>query len=317
MARKQMPEDAVRLRDFAKAARDAAEKLGLKKQVIADFPLDRAGRLLVAKAPSLPATLKKKLTAKHADFTIADMVRMLAALAESLPSAVSIRALNQLLVSKKLAASLQQAIAPSVPVEARNRTKAKVAGHGIYQLKITLLGIRPPIWRRIQVEDCTLDLLHEHIQTAMGWSNSHLHHFSFGEQLVGDPELMQENFEELGYEDSTATKLSDVVPPGAKKFRFRYEYDFGDSWDHEVLFEKTLPADPTTKYPVCIDGKRACPPDDVGGVWGYSGFLEAIRNKRNERHEELLDWIGGSFDPAEFDPAAATKAMRKGLPDWR
>ena len=114
----------------------------------------------------------------------------------------------------------------------------------LYQFKITLLDSRPPIWRRIQVKDCTLDKLHEHIQTAMGWTNSHLHHFKIGERYYGDPMLMDENFEEFGYEDSTTTKLSDILPSTGKRFRFEYEYDFGDSWQHEVRFEGCVAAEP-------------------------------------------------------------------------
>jgi hypothetical protein len=187
----------------------------------------------------------------------------------------------------------------------------------VYQLKITLLGAKPPIWRRIQVKDCTLDKLHEHIQTAMGWTNSHLHHFRLGEQLYGDPQLMGDNFEELAYKDSTATKISDILPKKGKKFRFLYEYDFGDSWEHEVLVEGSVPPDSKVKYPLCLEGARACPPDDCGGVWGYADFVEAIQNPDNERHEELMEWGGGRFDPEAFDPAKATKAMKKGLPDWK
>jgi hypothetical protein len=100
-------------------------------------------------------------------------------------------------------------------------------------------------------------------------------------------------------------------------FRFQYEYDFGDSWYHEVLFEGVVRPDPKAKYPLCLEGERACPPEDCGGVWGYPDFVEAIRNPDDERHEELLEWIGGRFDPEAFDPVKATKAMRKGLPDWR
>jgi hypothetical protein len=187
----------------------------------------------------------------------------------------------------------------------------------VYQFKITLQESHPPIWRRIQVKNCTLDKLHEHIQTAMGWTNSHLHHFRIGEQLYGDPELMQENFEEMEYEDSTTTKISDILPRNKKRFRFQYEYDFGDSWYHEVLFEGVMPADPKMKYPLCLEGARACPPEDCGGIWGYPDFVEAIQNPDHERHEELLEWVGGSFDPEKFDAVKATKAMRKGLPDWR
>src|SRR5262245_46474976 len=191
------------------------------------------------------------------------------------------------------------------------------AAERVYQFKITLQNTHPPIWRRIQVKDCTLDKLHEHIQTAIGWTNSHLHHFRVGEQLYGDPMLVQENFEEMEYEDSTRTRLSDLVPKTGKRFRFEYEYDFGDSWPHDVLFERCVPAEPNSGDAVCVEGARACPPEDVGGVWGYEEFLAAITDPDHERHEELLEWIGGSFDPEVFDAKQATSQMERGLPDWR
>ncbi len=184
----------------------------------------------------------------------------------------------------------------------------------VYQIKITLLECRPPVWRRIQVQDGTLDKLHEHIQTAMGWKNSHLHHFRIGDQLFGDQMLMEESFEEIEYQDSTKTMLSDIVrQEDGKQFGFQYEYDFGDSWQHEILFEGIVRAEAKVKYPLCLEGARACPPEDCGGVWGYNDFLEAIRNK----DPEMMEWIGGRFNPEKFDPAKATKAMRRGLPGWR
>ncbi len=187
----------------------------------------------------------------------------------------------------------------------------------VYQFKITLQESHPPIWRRIQVQDGTLDQLHEHIQTAMGWTNSHLHHFRVGEQLYGDPDLMQENFEDMEYKDSTTTRISDLLPKPGKRFQFQYEYDFGDSWYHDVFFEGIVRAEPKLKYPLCLEGERACPPEDCGGIWGYADFVEAIQNPDHEQHEELLEWVGGRFDPEKFDATKATKAMRKGLPDWR
>jgi Plasmid pRiA4b ORF-3-like protein len=190
------------------------------------------------------------------------------------------------------------------------------AAERVYQFKITLLDTRPPVWRRIQVKDGTLDKFHEHIQTAMGWTNSHLHHFRVGEQLYGDPLLMQENFEDMEYEDSTTTKLSDILPKSGKRFRFDYEYDFGDSWHHDVLFEGCVRAEPGGRYPVCVEGARACPPEDVGGVWGYEEFVEAMADSDHERHEEFSGWIGGTFNPEAFDAATATQQMRRGLPDW-
>jgi len=203
------------------------------------------------------------------------------------------------------------------PVALPTTTKKLKPADAVYQFKITLLGAKPPIWRRIQVKDCTLDKLHEHIQTAMGWSNSHLHRFQIGEKRFADPMLMEEDMEEFGYKDSTTTKISEILPKTHKRFSFVYDYDFGDSWEHEVLFEGVVQPDSKVKYPLCLEGARACPPEDCGGVWSYADFLEAIHNKKHERHKELLEWIGGRFDSEDFDPTAATKAMVKGLPDWR
>jgi hypothetical protein len=192
--------------------------------------------------------------------------------------------------------------------------KAKPAD-SVYQFLITLLESHPLIWRRIQVQDCTLDKLHVHIQTAMGWTNSHLHRVKMKDHLSGDPMLLQENFEVMGYEDSTTTKISYILPKTGRRFHFQYEYDFSESWDYEVLVEGVVRADSKATYPLCREGERACPPKDGGGSWGYPAFVEAIRNPDHKRHEELLAWVGGSFDPKEFHPVKATKAMTKGLPD--
>jgi hypothetical protein len=187
----------------------------------------------------------------------------------------------------------------------------------IYQFRITLLDAPRPIWRRIRVRDGSLDNLHEYIQTAMGWTNSHLHHFRIGGVPYGDPLLMGENFGEFEYRDSTTTLLSQLMPRDGKPLRFEYEYDFGDSWQHEVLFEGRSPPEERELYPRCLEGEGACPPEDVGGVWGYADFLEAIADPDHEEHDDLLRWAGGRFDPDAFSPAAATRRMKQGLPDWR
>lgn len=186
----------------------------------------------------------------------------------------------------------------------------------LYQFKITLLDSPTPIWRRIQVKDSTLDKLHERIQTAMGWTNSHLHLFKIDGENYGDPDLLNDGFENFECIDSTVTKISEIVPKAGKRFQFVYEYDFGDSWQHEVLFEGCLKAEKGSRYPLCVEGERKCPPEDVGGVSGYSRFLEAIANPNHERHDELVEWAG-DFDPEEFDSLKATNVMRRGLPDWR
>jgi hypothetical protein len=111
--------------------------------------------------------------------------------------------------------------------------------------------------------------------------------------------------------------LSDILPTSGRRFRFEYQYDFGDGWRHEVLFEGCLRAERGKRCPVCLEGVRACPPEDVGGVWGYADFLEAIQNPDHEDREGLLAWAGGQFDPEAFDPVKATKRMWRGLLDWR
>ena len=186
----------------------------------------------------------------------------------------------------------------------------------VYQFKITLRYLQPPIWRRIQVEDSTLDEFHERIQTAMGWTNSHLHQFTIHGRRYGDPDILDDGFGDFECVDSTVTKISELVPADGKRLRFLYEYDFGDGWEHEVLLERCLQAQQGERYPRCVDGERACPPEDIGGVWGYAEFVEAINDPQHEQHEEFVEWAG-EFDPEEFDASQATKAMRQGLPDWR
>ena len=165
----------------------------------------------------------------------------------------------------------------------------------IYQLKITLKDFRPPIWRRVQVNsDITLGKLHQIIQASMGWTNSHLHGFSIEGVEYGQP---VPEFD-LEIKNEQRVKLSKVVT-GEKK-KFLYTYDMGDSWEHEILVEKVLPHDPLVRYPVCLTGKRACPPEDCGGVWGYAEFLEAITQPDHPEHESMLEWVGGAFDPDAF-----------------
>jgi hypothetical protein len=146
---------------------------------------------------------------------------------------------------------------------------------------------------------------------------SHLHQFEIGEVIYGDPQLLYEGWQdETPPVNSLQTKVSKILPKDGKRFRFEYEYDFGDGWEHEVLFEGCLRAEKGTRYPLCLEGEQACPPEDVGGPYGYQEYLEALADPKHERHDEFLEWRG-PFDPKAFDPAAATKAMRKGLPNWR
>ncbi len=172
----------------------------------------------------------------------------------------------------------------------------------IYQLKITLAHIRPPIWRRVEVKDCTLVKLHEIIQIGMGWEGYHLWAFEIGgEQYGEDPEG------ELDVEKARKVKLSQIVQASVKKFH--YLYDFGDNWQHVIQIEKVLESKPKVKYPRCVHGSRACPPEDCGGPLGYGDFLDAIQNPRHNRHEELLEWVGDEFDPEAIDLETVNKEL--------
>ncbi len=176
----------------------------------------------------------------------------------------------------------------------------------IYQIKVTLDDSKPPIWRRILVRsDITLGQLHDIIQAVMGWSGYHLHQFIVGETYYGEPHPDYDGFLEM--HDESRIQLNQIVT--GEKFKFVYEYDFGDSWEHILLVEKVLPPEPDTHYPVCIKGRRACPPEDVGGIWGYYGFLEAIRDPDHPDHEELLEWVDDDFDPAAFDLDEINEAL--------
>ena len=186
----------------------------------------------------------------------------------------------------------------------------------LYQFRISLKQSKPEIWRRIQVKRCTLDKLHEHIQTAMGWTNSHLHQFHINGERYGDPELLDDGFEDDVFVDSTDLKIDQILPKSGKRFRFEYEYDFGDRWRHEVLFEGCLKAAKGQRYPLCVEGDRACPPEDVGGIRGYTRYLKVLGNPTHKDHQDMLEWRG-PFDPDSFDSEKTTKRMRRGLPDWR
>lgn len=182
---------------------------------------------------------------------------------------------------------------------------AKKNDHPIYQLKVTLKGARPPIWRRIQVpSNITLGKLHHIIQLAMGWYDCHMHEFEVQGQSYGQP-LPDYG---LDIKNETRIRLNQFVTH--EKFKFFYIYDMGDGWEHEILVEKMLEPDSDTRYPVCIKGKRACPPEDCGGVWGYADFLEAIGDPQHAEHQELLEWVGGEFDAEAFDLAEVNQQLK-------
>lgn len=217
-------------------------------------------------------------------------------------------------------AAFKQGLIPYVPADraaaaVRERISASMPRR-LLQFKITLRGTEPAIWRRIQMFDDTLDKLHEHIQAAMGWTNSHLHQFLIAGRRCGDPELLNDDFEGFSGLDSTRTLLSELLPADSAPLSFEYHYDFGDSWVHEVQFEGSPPPQSDLAYPQCLEGEGACPPEGVGGIRGYAQYLEAIADPSHKRHREMLQWKG-PFNPDAFNPRHATHVMQAGVPDWR
>jgi hypothetical protein len=191
------------------------------------------------------------------------------------------------------------------------RTRPSAAGKretraAIYQLKVTLRHIRPPIWRRVQVPaELTLARLHDIVQDVMGWTDSHLHSFEIRSERFGVPS--PEDWSPV--RDERRVRLADVLV--APKEQALYTYDFGDSWEHAIVIEKILEPEPGADYPLCVAGRRARPPEDIGGPWGYGHMLEALADPSDPEREEYLEWLDGPFDPKAFDLAEANHLLRQ------
>jgi yecA family protein len=168
----------------------------------------------------------------------------------------------------------------------------------IFQLKISLQGIKPAIWRRIQVPgDTTLDRLHKVIQLCMGWTDSHLHQFLIDRTCYSLPDT--EDFRRTGRPQNeakfTLLDLQDKIAKG-----FQYIYDYGDDWLHQMSVEKILEAAAGKPYPQLLTGKRACPPEDIGGIPGFMQLLEVLRDPAGESYKDLIEWLDEEYDPARF-----------------
>ncbi len=197
----------------------------------------------------------------------------------------------------------------------------------VYELRITLLRSKPPIWRKVAVtDDMTLGGLHRLIQIVMGWEDDHLHHFvTKGKPVkLTDEEAMQLILQgrmndlraqrgercytgcapdgsdtDMEGEDENGVTLADIFSTPDTKLT--YEYDFGDSWQHSIELKKTYPPKEGVAYPVCLEGKMACPPEDCGGVWGYYEKLASLADPTDEYHEDAKEWFGEDFDPEALD----------------
>jgi hypothetical protein len=172
----------------------------------------------------------------------------------------------------------------------------------LYRIKVTLLGIEPPIWRTLETPDCNLYVLHRLIQEAMGWEDDHLWGF---ETVLGRFGPQRDAFTKT--EPADRVTLAQLVEAGQKGFD--YLYDFGDNWDHEIEIETVSDA-AAIPGPRCLAGARACPPEDCGGVWGYQNLLEILADAQHPERAERLDWLGGEFDAEQFDQRAANALLQ-------
>jgi hypothetical protein len=177
-----------------------------------------------------------------------------------------------------------------------------------YLLKIQLVDIEPAIWRRFVVPaGITLDRLHDVIQIVMGWTDSHLHEFTIGNKRYTEYPESREDGLACGRH-----RLGDLLKQQGRTFL--YMYDFGDSWEHELVLEKSRYFNPERRAGLfCLEGERACPPEDVGGVPGYFEFCNALKDSNHEEHENYMEWSGGEFDSEKFDADAVNWELMKYL----
>jgi Plasmid pRiA4b ORF-3-like protein len=208
----------------------------------------------------------------------------------------------QITLERPVRSSTKRLTSPMEPVNFHIKPKS------LYRLQVTLIDAHLPIWRQIQVPgEIRLSELHGVLQIAMGWTNSHLHQYRIGEKDYGIPDAESADYlPELI--DERQVQLEAVAKA---KTRFVYEYDFGDNWRHQIVVEEIVQPTHTVEYPVCLGGERACPPEDVGGVWGYAEFLQALDDPEHPEHEDYLTWVGGGFDRNKFDMQLVNRTLRR------
>ena len=183
------------------------------------------------------------------------------------------------------------------------------------QLRIALRRTKPPIWRRVLVPPSMyLDTLHHLIQVVMGWEDRHLHMFRKGDRRYSMPGPWDNDWRSRQRPGiSTRGNTGSASSWSAKKDWMTYMYDFGDSWEHKVTLQKILPYDRTVRLPACTGGRRRCPPEDCGGVWGYYEMLEVLKDPNARDHEHMKEWIGEDFDPEVFSAQAVDEVLGEGV----
>jgi hypothetical protein len=196
-----------------------------------------------------------------------------------------------------------------------SRKRKKPKENIVYQLKISLNGIRPPIWRRVAVpSDITFHDLHTVIQITMGWEDYHLYEFETDHMIIDIPDevdFFPARKEKL---DAQTTKLYEIITE--EKQKLTYTYDFGDHWEHTITVEKIETRPDKLEHPVCLKGKRACPPEDIGGIYGYMEIVSMLKEEHPDSYiqkeiESFTEWYGGDYDPEHFDVEMVNERLKQ------
>lgn len=305
---------AVKLAEWAAkvlaGSRSRRELRGPTRQTIAvqGLRLSKEDLAVLADKASLGAELVGRLRRPRKQPSIEDACALCLAIAEALPDAEPADQVLLLMVADRVTACLQRTIsqAPATPHPRPSRRRTST----VYQFKITLQDIDPPIWRRFQTNNGTLEELHRHLQAVMGWENYHLYDFEINGRRYIEPDP-DGDFADMEVDtlDPRDYALSDLLPAEGKRATMVYRYDFGDGWRHQLVFEGCPKAAHGQRYPYCLEGQRACPPEDIGGVYGYLDYLQAIRDPDHPRHAEYLQWRG-PFDSEAFDVEAVNRQLQ-------
>lgn len=271
-----------------------------------ELKLTQEQRQTIFKYAALPVHLSERITstaanAKSISFTLDELDELLDYVQGSVYCAKGNERQKVIRITEKIAKMLGSDIRP----EDMRKRGQEHGSNTVYQIKITLLGIEPPIWRRIQTRDCTLEHLHGLIQVTMGWEFDHAYSFTIGGREYLDPEMAYGN----KFGDVFTARLSHLLPVESLRPRFGYRYDFGDDWEHQLIVEERFePEGGATKYPICLAGQRACPPEDCGGSSGYAEKLEALHDPNHKWHDEIEEWMG-DFDSERFDLEAVNARL--------
>jgi len=307
MAKKEKPATQDEQNRVGSGGTTSPTTLSLTRELL-ELKLSEGQRRTILKYAELPAHLSERLeanrtVAKSTQFTLDELDELLDHLEPAVYRAKGNEKQKVLRIVEKVSELLGSTIDPDEISEQRLPKKMNT----VFQIKVTLMGIAPLIWRRIQTKDCTLAELHDLLQVTMGWEFEHLYRFIIGGVEYADLEMASQE----DAQDACDTNLSEILPARNRRPRFDYEYDFGDQWMHQLVVEERFPPEQGVKYPICVAGQRACPPEDCGGTWGYPDFVEAISNPDHRRHEEMLEWVGGEFDPERFDLESVNKTLRR------